>query len=200
MRSIRRSYLVVAITGIVGGVSLALVAVATSGGVKHAAPGTPIAALETLPAAADVPTDLQELIARVAGPTNSDPANMLSRVRLLRSSLGTLKSDVYGFADDHGRPCFYVTSSGGGCTTVTNTNTPGFVWAIGGGYPDTPSSLFGVATDDVAAVTLTIDGRDIDVRIVNNFAYAEYSNSSARATITVVYRDGTRSSASLLLK
>ena len=186
----------VALVSLVGG-SLAVAAV--SGGVEHTAPQTPVSALQDLPAQSTLPTDVAQFIARAAVPTESKVENLEARVRLVRTNLGTQKSDVYAFSDDHGRPCIYVTKLLGSCATVANTNTPGFYWSIGGGYPNSPSSLIGIATDDIAKVVLTIDGDKVDVPLVNNLAFVEYPSGARHASVTVTYGDGSEKTASLNL-
>lgn len=159
-----------------------------------------ISALTKLPPQANLPDRVLGFIAQAAGPTQSDPQEIKGRVRLLREGLGVRKLDAYGYLDSQGRPCFFIPGEVGSCATIADTDTPGFYWTIGGGYPDTPSNLIGLATDDVRSVSLIIDGTEVPVSIINNLAFAEYPNTANLATVVVKRADGGEQSASLHLK
>lgn len=57
--------------------------------------------------------------------------------------------------------------------------------------PGNPSNLVAIASDDVAAVGLAVDGTPVPVSLVNNVAFAEYPASARHAQITIARRDGT---------
>ena len=57
--------------------------------------------------------------------------------------------------------------------------------------PGNPSDLVAIASDDVAAVGLAVDGAPIPVSLANNVAFAEYPATARHAEITIVRRDGT---------
>ena len=57
-----------------------------------------------------------------------------------------------------------------------------------------PSALAGVVADDVSAIELTVDGKDVPVSIENNFAFAEFPTTAQRADVSVRLVSGAVSS------
>jgi hypothetical protein len=153
-----------------------------------------VSALDRLPPAKSVPASVEQFVRFVAPQRGSDPAQALAQVRRLRSDLGKTHADLYAFRSGTGAPCFLLVGDVGACAQSATDGTPGLHWAIGGGMPGNPSNLVGIASDDVAAIGLVVDGASIPVSLVNNVAFAEYPQTAKRAEITILRRDGTRGS------
>jgi hypothetical protein len=150
-----------------------------------------VAALDRLPPATDVPQSVVQFVDFVAPQRGSDPKQALARVRRLRSGLGKTHADLYAFRSGAGAPCFILVGEVGACARSASDGTPGLQWTIGGGMPGNPSDLVAIASDDVAAVGLAVDGAPIPVSLANNVAFAEYRASARHAQITIARRDGT---------
>jgi hypothetical protein len=150
-----------------------------------------VAALDRLPAATDVPQSVVQFVDFVAPQRDSDPQQALARIRRLRSGLGKTHADLYAFRSGTGAPCFILVGEVGACARSATDGTPGLQWTIGGGMPGNPSNLVAIASDDVAAVGLAVDGTPVPVSLVNNVAFAEYPASARHAQITIARRDGT---------
>ena len=150
-----------------------------------------VAALDRLPPATNVPQSVVQFVDFVAPQRGSDPKEALARIRRLRSSLGKTHADLYAFRSGTGAPCFILVGDVGACARSATDGTPGLQWTIGGGMPGNPSNLVAIASDDVAAVGLVIDGAPIPVSLANNVAFAEYPATGRHAQITIARRDGT---------
>jgi hypothetical protein len=71
---------------------------------------------------------------------------------------------------------------------------------IGGGHDGAPSVLVGIASDDVAAVRLSVDGRSSLVSLADNVVFAEFPRSASSATIRLDHRNGAQNSVDLSLR
>lgn len=127
--------------------------------------------------------------ARVEAPAlGASVAEIMARVRLLRSGLGTHRRDVYALRIN-GAVCFLLTGEGGTCSSKDGTSS--FTWTIGGGDGITDAgALVGIAADDVKEIGLVVDGVRIPVSLENNVAYADLPLDGKMAEITVEHRDG----------
>ena len=140
-----------------------------------------VGAMARLSAPTNVPPEVLATVRRMASVTGGDEAAADASLRLLRSGLGAERSDFYAFRPSAGRAvCYLVTGRGGVCPTAATSPDRGIEWAFGGGYPSTvdghpaePSSIDGVASDDVRSLTLTSNGVEIPLEIVNNAFYEE---------------------------
>lgn len=137
-----------------------------------------------------------ELTAR-AGNTDIDRA--LGEVRLLRRSLASDGSSLYGFRSESGSPCVILIGHAGFCAPSPATGTPGLQWAMGGATLNSPGSLVGIASDDVTSVSLAIDGADVPVSLADNVVYAEFPNGEGNAAVKVSRADGRSNSFTLSL-
>ncbi len=97
---------------------------------------------------------------------------------------------MYAFKSKSGSPCVVLTGQTGFCAQSASDGTPGLQWSIGGGTPKLPSTLVGIASDDVASVGLDVDGANVPVTLANNVAFAEFPADSQHATITITRADG----------
>jgi hypothetical protein len=139
-----------------------------------------VGAMSRLPAPARVPADVLSVVQQIASGTGGDTAVAVASLRLLRSNLGVTHSDFYAFRPSAGNAvCSFVTGRGGVCPTAAWSTTRGIEWAIGGGYPAwsehgyVPPSIDGIASDSIRSVTLTSNGVEIPLEIVNNAFYKE---------------------------
>jgi hypothetical protein len=139
-----------------------------------------VGAMSRLPAQANVPADVLSVIRETASATGGDGAVAVASLRLLRSNLGVTHSDFYAFRPSAGKAvCTFVTGRGGVCPTAASSSPPGIEWAIGGGYPAwsehgyVPPAIDGVASDNIRSVTLTSNGVEIPLEIVNNAFYED---------------------------
>ena len=115
-----------------------------------------------------------------------DVAAAQSRLRLLQTNLGGPGRDLYAYQAPSGQICFVLLHASGACTT--SIGTPDFSWTIGAGEtPDSPSDLAGVATDQVTAVALTVDGTAVPVSLEHNVVYAEFAPGAQQASLDVKY-------------
>jgi hypothetical protein len=191
----RRITAILAITVVVVGALVVAVAKAADHGAKHGATiaashmftGTP--ALNKLRAQANLPTDVQASVQRLATFDHSDPTTALASVRLARAG-SNLASTVYTFIDQRGNPCVVVVGETGFCNPDGGTSTAGINWSLGGGDAQNPDRLIAVYSTDVSAVSLAVDGAVVPVAMNNNIAYAEFPADSTHATLTVGYLDG----------
>jgi hypothetical protein len=159
-----------------------------------------VSALTRLPPQAHVPENVAWFVTFVSRATGTDPAKALKGVRLLRQNLGAAHADVYAFKNAAGSPCFLLTGDSGTCARSPSAGTSGLHWTIGGGDAQRPSNLVGIASDDVAQVQLTVDGTQVPVSLVNNVAFGEFPQGHDHATIVVIHRDGTESTAGVALQ
>jgi hypothetical protein len=159
-----------------------------------------VSSLERLPAVATLPPRVAHFVDVAASARGMDPAQAKTRVRELRTDLGTTHADVYAFASSRGAACFVLTGQVGICPESASDGSPGLQWAIGGGYPGDPSNLVGIASDDVKRIQLTVDGRDVPTSLQNNVVFAEYPQSAKLARITIRRRDGSQSSVEVQLE
>jgi|SRR5215211_1624820 len=135
-----------------------------------------------------------EELARFA---HADPTAASRNLRLVRSGLGRSRTNIYVFRNERGHPCIVVPDWIGFCEPDSGSTTPGLDWSIGGGDTQTPSKFIAVYSDDVATVTLRIDGENMPVSMANNVAYAELPAESRDAVFTAIRRDGSENSVSL---
>jgi hypothetical protein len=159
-----------------------------------------VAALDRLPPATDVPQSVVQFVDFVAPQRDSDPKQALAHIRRLRSGLGKTRADLYAFRSGTGAPCFILVGEVGACARSATDGTPGLQWTIGGGMPGNPSDLVAIASDDVAAVGLAVDGTPVPVSLANNVAFAEYAASARHAQITIVRHDGTTGTVEIQLE
>ena len=152
-----------------------------------------VSSLTSLPVQADLPPAVVRFVDFAARQRGTDPEQTKARIRKLRSDLGTTRADLYAFRTKSGATCFILIGQVGSCPASPAAGSPGLQWTIGGGYGAVPSSLVGIAADDVTKVDLTVDGADIPVSLRNNVAFAEYPTRAANAEITIHRRDGTQS-------
>lgn len=189
-------------------VALAAIAAAVAGGVALAGGGDKpppgvtagVSALTRLPPQAHVPDNVAWFVKFESQATGTDPAKALKGVRLLRQNLGTAHADVYAFTNAKGSPCFLLTGDSGTCARSPANGTSGLHWTIGGGDAQRPSNLVGIASDDVTEVQLTVDGTRVPVSLVNNVAFGEFPQGHDHATIVVIHRGGSESTASVALQ
>jgi hypothetical protein len=114
-----------------------------------------------------------------------------TRVKRLRSGLGTARRTMWAFRTDAGGVCFLLTGHTGSCLADLSAGTPGLLWTIGGGGENSPGAFVGIASDDVTDVDLTVDGQVVSsTTVVNNVAFAEIAPSSDQALITVKHANG----------
>lgn len=145
-----------------------------------------VAAMNALPVhSGALPPTVSRFVETAAHARDTDPAAALSRVRLLRGELGTSARAVYAFKTSTGSICFIVTGGAGVCPRTVREGTPGLLWTIGGGTEQDPSSFTGIASDEVASLVLTVDGKAILTSIDNNVAYAEFPAVSRDAVIAI---------------
>src|SRR5207244_3490607 len=67
-------------------------------------------------------------------------------------------------------------------------------------YPGAPSNLVGIASDDVRAVDLSIDGVAFPVSLRNNVVFGEYPSTGRHAEMTIRRKDGTTSTVRVQLE
>ena len=181
---------------VLGGGAVLAVQLVGSGTAGHEPPkgvSAGVSALDRLPPASNVPADVVRFVQFVAPQRGIDPKRALAEIRRLRSNLGATHADLYAFRSGRGAPCFVLVDQVGACARSAADGSPGLHWTIGGGYGDVPSSLVGIASDDVQSVELTVDGDPVPVSLANNAVFAEYPSGSQRAEITIHRKDGTQS-------
>jgi hypothetical protein len=202
MRLIRRRKLLLA-------AALSVAAASTAAGVLAAVGTTPkppagvsagVSSLHSLPPVTSLPPRVGRFVEVAARARGMDPEQVKARVRKLRSNLGKTGADLYAFESDRGAACFILVGQVGLCPESATDGSPGLQWTIGGGYLDVPSSLVGIASDDVRRVALTIDGTDVRTSLQNNVVFAEYPRSAKVARITIERRDGSHSSVDVQLE
>jgi len=159
-----------------------------------------VSSLERLSPVSTLPPRVARFVEVAARARGMDPEQMKTRVRRLRSDLGKTGADLYAFESDTGAACFVLVGQVGLCPQSASDGSPGLQWTIGGGYVDVPSSLVGIASDDVKKVDLTIDGADVRTSLQNNAVFAEYPRSGKVAHITIERRDGSESSVDVQLE
>jgi hypothetical protein len=160
-----------------------------------------VGALSRLPAQAKVPADVLSTVRSMASATGGNEAVAVASLRLLRSNLGVTHSDFYAFRPSAGNAvCSFVTGRGGVCPTAASSTTAGIEWAIGGGYPAwsehgyVPPSIDGIASDNIRSVTLSSNGVEIPLEIVNNAFYKDLDmppdGTPWSLQIRIVYANG----------
>lgn len=152
-----------------------------------------VSSLVRLPPVAALPKPVARFVEASSRARATDPDQAKNRVRKLRSDLGTRHADLYAFANAAGAPCFILVGEVGLCPASPTDGSPGLQWTIGGGYPGSPSNLVGIASDDVGAIDLSIDGVAIPVSLRNNVVFGEYPSTGRHAEITIKRKDGTTS-------
>jgi hypothetical protein len=198
---VRRRLLVPAAAAVAAAVAGGFLAVRGSAN-QPPAPGVSagVSALERLPAAANVPPQVVRFIDFAATARATDPAQAKARVRKLRAHLGTADNDLYAFRTSSGATCFVLVGEVGACPKSANDGSPGLQWTIGGGHDDVPSSLVGIASDEVIRVDLAVDGTGMPVSLRNNVVFAEYPSTAAQATITIHRLDGSQTAIPIRLE
>ena len=159
-----------------------------------------IAALSEAPTDVPLPAEVARFVTYEAAVTGTDPEKARAGVRKLRADLGKGHAGVYVFRSRTGSPCFILTGYGGACAQDPRDGTPGLHWMIGGGHDGAPSVLVGIASDDVAAVRLSVDGRSSLVSLADNVVFAEFPRSASSATIRLDHRNGAQNSVDLSLR
>ena len=186
----------------VGGAAVVGVFVASHGSAGPAPPpgvSAGVSSLRTLPPEAHVPSAVARFVRFAAPARGTDVEKAMRNVRRLRSDLGTTKSAVYAFENANGAPCFILVGHAGSCAKSASDGSPGLQWTIGGGYGDVPSNLVGIASDDVARVTLLVDGAAVPVSLKNNVVFGEFPSAAKRAEIVVHRQDRSESTIEIRL-
>ena len=194
MIATRRSRLVFVAAATLGAATLVGVRLAASGSAGPEPPpgvSAGVSALDRLPPARAVPPEVVRFVRAVAPLRGTDHERALARVRRLRAGLGETHADLYAFRAATGAPCFLLVGEVGLCPRSATEGSPGLQWTIGGGMPGNPSNLVAIASDDVEAVGLVIDGAPVPASLANNVAFAEYPASARHAQITIARHDGT---------
>jgi hypothetical protein len=164
-----------------------------------------VGAMSRLPAPANVPADVLSVVRGTASATGGDPAIAVASLRLLRSNLGVTHGDFYAFRPSAGNAvCSFVTGRGGVCPTAAWSSSRGIEFAVGGGYPAwsehgyVPPSIDGIASDNIHSVTLSSNGVEIPLEIVNNAFYKDLDmppdGSPWSLQIRIVYANGAEKS------
>lgn len=205
LRPTHRRLLLIALGVVV--VAVAAVAGAIAYVVSSPAPGLSagVSSLDRLPPVPNLPPNVAFFIERSASAFGEDPDKAKERVRLLRSGLGTMKSDLYAYRREDRAVCLVVTHSGGTCARHLAEGSPGVELISGGGYPawahprlypnGVPRSVVGVVADSVLSTTLVVGGGRVPLPIINNAIFSEYppnANPQGRVALEVQYIDGTR--------
>lgn len=137
----------------------------------------------------NLPSDVSEAVEQLATFDNSSPSAAVARVQLARQGTSE-ESTVYTFTDDRGNECVVVVGLSSFCNPDGGTPVAGINWSIGGGDSQNPDRLIAIYSNEVNAVTLSVDGTSVPVEMANSIAYAEFPASSQNATVTVTYADG----------
>jgi hypothetical protein len=144
-----------------------------------------------------LPAEVRRFVAYAATATHLTPDTALARVRLLRSTVGSARGDLYALQGGDGAPCFILTHYGGSCGTAGSGQA---AWVIGGGGQDNnPDILVGLAPDDVSAVSLTVDGRNVPVSLDHNVVFAQFATGGKFAQVATTRVDGTTTTEQLSL-
>jgi hypothetical protein len=159
-----------------------------------------VSALDHLPPAATVPASVVRFVDAVAPQRDTDPHTALAEIRKVRSDLGRAHADLYAFRSSAGAPCFILVGQVGTCARSARDGSPGLHWTIGGGSSSLPSNLVGIASDDVRAVELEVDGASVPVSLVNNAVFAEYPAAARNAVITIDREDGSHTTVQVQLE
>jgi len=203
VRPSRRTRLAFVAAATLGAAALVGVRLAASGSAGQEPPpgvSAGVSALDRLPPARAVPPEVVRFVRAVAPQRATDPERALGQIRRLRAGLGKTRADLYAFRSATGAPCFILVGEVGLCPRSATDGSPGLQWTIGGGMPGNPSNLVAIASDDVAAVGLAVDGTPVPVSLVNNVAFAEYPASARHAQITIARRDGTSGTVEIRLE
>jgi hypothetical protein len=150
---------------------------------------TRFTALDRASAPSQLPAEVQRFVAFAAENTHISRDTALARVRLLRSGLGFARGDLYALVGGAGAPCFILTHYGGTCGVAGSGQS---AWVLGGGGQDgNPNVLVGLTPDDVTAIRLTLDGRDVPVSLDQNVVFAQFPTGGKSAQIATTHVDGT---------
>ena len=153
--------------------------------------------LGTAAAPSQLPSEVRRFAAYAASTTHLSRDTALARMRLLRSTMGSARGSLYALQGGSGAPCFILTHYGGTCGAGGLTQP---AWVIGGGGQDgNPDVLVGLAPDNVAAVKLTVDGRDVPVSLMQNVVFAQFPTGGQFARIVTTHVDGTTATEQLSL-
>jgi hypothetical protein len=148
------------------------------------------AALDQLPTLNNLPAGVTNDVQRLAAFDGTDGGVASRAVRIAHGTLGSADS-VYAFKDSRGNVCI-VEAVSLFCNPDGGTSTPGINWGIGGGDAQNPSLFVAVYSDEVARISLSVDGRTDPVAMRNNIAYAEFPATSQQSEFTVTYVDGSQ--------
>lgn len=161
-----------------------------------------VGAMNRLAQPVSPPAALADSVAYSASRTGGDPGAARQSLRRLHSDLGVGRNAIWAFSPDRRAICLVVWQRTTACPTSTGTPHPGVLWVLNGGYPsviegkavDVPSSLAGVVTDDVRAVTVSSNGQETPIEIVNNSFFHELAEPTGGEAWTielrVSYNDG----------
>jgi hypothetical protein len=202
LRVIRKKKLLFAFVLAAAAASTAAGVLAAVGSAPHPPPGISagVSSLERIPPVATLPPRVARFVDFAARARGMDPEHAKTRVRKLRTHLGKTGADLYAFESSGGGACFILVGQVGLCPKRASDGSPGLQWTIGGGYLNVPSSLVGIASDDVKKIELTVDGADVPTSLQNNVVFAEYPQSAKLARITIDRRDGSQSSVDVQLE
>lgn len=168
------------------------------------APGVaaPVAATERPFAnAVPAPRSLLAAVRDLARATGGDPDKAIETLRMLRGPVGASQASIYAFKPDGQATCLIVWKRSSTCPTAAESNTPGVLYMVSGGYPgwatanrvEVPSALVGVVADDVLDVTLVEGGVERRLAIEENAFFTELTtatDSPGWATLKVEYASG----------
>jgi hypothetical protein len=139
-------------------------------------------------APSQLPAEVHKFATFAAGVSHVTPDTALARMKLLRPGLGAARGALYAFEGGAGAPCFILTHYGGTCGSA---GSGAIAWIIGGGHDDNPDVLVGLAPDNVTAVALNVDGRDVPVSLDRNVVYAQFPLGGKSAEVATTHGDGT---------
>jgi hypothetical protein len=146
-------------------------------------------ALNRASAPSQLPAEVRKFVDFAADNTHMNRDSALARVRLLRSGLGSARGGLYALVGGAGAPCFILTHYGGTCGVAGSGKS---AWVVGGGGQDgNPDVLVGLTPDDVTALRLKVDGRDVPVSLDQNVVFAQFPTGGKSAQVATTHVDGT---------
>jgi hypothetical protein len=150
---------------------------------------TRFTALNRASAPSQLPAEVRRFAAFAADNTHMSRETALARLRLLRSGLGSARGALYALLGGTGAPCFIFTHYGGTCGVAGSGQS---AWVLGGGGQDgNPDVFVGLTPDDVTAIRLTVDGRDVPASLDQNVVFAQFPTGGKSAQVTTTHVDGT---------
>jgi hypothetical protein len=161
-----------------------------------------VSSMSRVPHPASPPAGLALTIERVANRNGANAQQATASLRQLRAGVGSAGESLYGFSLDGASVCLMFWDRGVVCPTSPSSTTPGVIFDFspgGPGYPgqsaNLPAVVAGLVADNVAAVTVAVNGISQDVRILNNTFFAELGripDSGPWALgLTFTFQDGT---------